>query len=573
MAISDNTVRILDVDTAEEAFRLRRDSISAKSVAFTHDGRFILTAGDDGTILWDAANGRLVCQLVTFNDGSWVAADSSGRFDASNPDAIRGLNWTTADDPLRPLPVEIFMRDYYEPRLLSRIFGGEAFPTIPDVSNRNRVQPVVEILDAQRTGSDSVKVQVKVSAHVHSESGTASGMQDLHLFRDGQLVGLRSLEGATKQTIETFQDIQLPHTGVDQAEFTAYAFNDDGVKSETTAPFAVPITLPRRKGRAYIVAIGVDTFQKHQPHVFRDLRYAAQDAIGYADALGESLRQSDAFDETVVIPLTSRLSERHLDTANATTQNIASVFALLAGRKPSPEFRIPFLGADKLRRAAPDDFVVITISTHGFTLSNDSQKAMLGGKVGEFYLAPTDIGDQRPEKLLDRCVSGEQLASWLRDIDAGEMVMIIDACQSAGATGQDFKPGPMGSRGLGQLAYNKRMRLLAASQVTQPAGENSMIGHGLLSYALLDGLKSRTADTNPVDGRITVKEWLSHGEQRVPQVAASLIDGTFQLASHRNAMLLPGKKPFEFQQPVLFDFSKGKEGPVIQTIQVNDGRQ
>ena len=42
------------------------------------------------------------------------------------------------------------------------------------------------------------------------------------------------------------------------------------------------------------------------------------------------------------------------------------------------------------------------------------------------------------------------------------MVMIIDACHSAGSVEHEgFKPGPMGSRGLGQLAYNKRMRILA----------------------------------------------------------------------------------------------------------------
>jgi hypothetical protein len=31
------------------------------------------------------------------------------------------------DDPLTPLPLEIFMRDYYEPRLLPRILAGEKF--------------------------------------------------------------------------------------------------------------------------------------------------------------------------------------------------------------------------------------------------------------------------------------------------------------------------------------------------------------------------------------------------------------------------------------------------------------
>jgi hypothetical protein len=50
------------------------------------------------------------------------------------------------------------------------------------------------------------------------------------------------------------------------------------------------------------------------------------------------------------------------------------------------------------------------------------------------------------------------------------MVMILDACYSAASIeSADFKPGPMGSRGLGQLAYDKRIRVLAASQAKQPS--------------------------------------------------------------------------------------------------------
>ena len=78
----------------------------------------------------------------------------------------------------------------------------------------------------------------------------------------------------------------------------------------------------------------------------------------------------------------------------------------------------------------------------------------------------------------------------------GEMVMIIDACQFAGATGHSFKPGPMGIRSPGQLGYNKRIRILAAGLVTQSAPEvGGMIGHGLLSYSLLtEGLDRGLAD-------------------------------------------------------------------------------
>ena len=63
------------------------------------------------------------------------------------------------------------------------------------------------------------------------------------------------------------------------------------------------------------------------------------------------------------------------------------------------------------------------------------------------------------------CIGSSELTAWLRDVQAGEIALIVDACQSAAAVDRDgFKPGPLGSRGLGQLAYDKGMRVLAACQ-------------------------------------------------------------------------------------------------------------
>ena len=74
------------------------------------------------------------------------------------------------------------------------------------------------------------------------------------------------------------------------------------------------------------------------------------------------------------------------------------------------------------------------------------------------------------------------------------MVMIVDACHSAAGVPEGFKPGPMGDRGLGQLAYDKGMRILAATQANDVALESGQIGQGLLTYALVeDGLKKGLA--------------------------------------------------------------------------------
>src|SRR2546423_4223245 len=98
------------------------------------------------------------------------------------------------------------------------------------------------------------------------------------------------------------------------------------------------------------------------------------------------------------------------------------------------------------------------------------------------------------------------------------MLMIVDACHSTAAiAGQEFKPGPMGSRGLGQLSYDKGMRILTATQSDNVALEDRNLKQGLLTYALIrDGIDAGEADYKPRDGRIVLTEWLSYGVDRVP---------------------------------------------------------
>src|ERR1017187_6583715 len=105
-------------------------------------------------------------------------------------------------------------------------------------------------------------------------------------------------------------------------------------------------------------------------------------------------------------------------------------------------------------------------------------------------------------------------------IDAGEMTFILDSCYSAKSVeANDFKPGPMGSRGLGQLAYDKRMRILAASQSDAEALEESRLQQGLLSYVLTEqGLKEGKADWKPIDKQITLGEWLTYAADQVPKL-------------------------------------------------------
>ncbi len=579
----DGAARLWERRGGQEVRSLIGHASKVNAVGFSSSGRFIVTGGADGTTrLWDADSGHELCRLISFNDGTWVAVDPAGRFDTNNLDNNPGLHWLMPDDPLTPLPLEIFMRDYYEPRLLPRILAGEKFRPVRSLQDLNRVQPKVHItrIEPQPNVPEAVAVTVAVAKATrefqrgNEKVKVETGVYDLRLFRDGQLVGYAPetdgelpVDPETGTAVRTFT-VKLPLTAAQQVEFSAYAFNVDRVKSATDRKtFLLPKELPPVKGRAYLVTVGVNAYENPA----WDLRFAANDARRIQRALQEQLTRTGQYADVISIPLISdaelRDGERVVTENQATKRNMHTVLKLLAGKPVDQEQLLAIPQAPQLHPARPEDLVLVAFSSHGYADPN-----------GTFYFFPLDIGmgqgRQITESLLQHAISSDELSQWLRDVDAGELVLIVDACQSAATIASEgFKPGPMGSRGLGQLAYDKGMRVLTASQADDVALESDLLQQGLLTHALVhDGLEARQADFQPQDQTITLSEWLGYSVERVPTLYEEVKKGQVQAfgreqqgrgvvvvySQHSSSLKQQG-----FQQPALFDFAKQRHSVVL----------
>jgi WD40 repeat protein len=578
---SSNGVRLWDARSKRQIQHFQNPAGITRA-AYSRDGRFVLIGGWDFTVrLLNARSGREMCRMVTLRNGAWVVVDPEGRFDTNDFNRLetsRALHWIVPDDPFRPLPIEIFMRDYYEPRLLSRIVAGEQLRPVRSLVGLNRVQPKVIISKIEKqNNSDTVNITVEVSrAEAESKRGNKrldeSGVYDLRLFRDGQLVaytpaehGEVKLDAITGKAAIRFDNIQLPQSAnLKEVEFSAYAFNIDRVKSATDKKrFNLPQGLSPSRGRAYVLTVGVNAYE----NPLWNLSFAAGDARQIEKVLSESLSKTGVYEEVVRIPLIAdyRAADGKITQSSATKSNLKAVLDLLSGRQLDANLIKGIPNVEKLRPAKPEDLVIISYSSHGYA-----------DGAGNFYLFPYDTGAGWGRKIsrqvLKRLISSEELSLWLRDVDAGELVMIVDACYSAAAIeGRGFKPGPMGSRGLGQLAYDKGMRVLAATQADDVALEEPNLRQGLLSYALIkDGLEARQADNRPADGIITLNEWLRYGVERVPALYQEAKTGQIQTPGRERRPLtirISGtrgslKKNHMLQQPALFDFA-GKKPQVV----------
>jgi WD40 repeat protein len=176
------------------------------SIAVSDNGARAASVGADGSVhLWDLRNGRYVAQAWGFDTGGWMIRDNLGHFDSNRLEEIKGVSWFVQDSPLSVFPPEIFMRDYFEPRLVPRLLVcqeaeaervnscAQAFKQVRPLTELNRVQPEVKIKGVRAGASPDmalVDVEVAEKEDPSQKNGkTRTAVYDLRLFRAGQLVG------------------------------------------------------------------------------------------------------------------------------------------------------------------------------------------------------------------------------------------------------------------------------------------------------------------------------------------------------------------------------------------------
>ena len=75
-----------------------------------------------------------------------------------------------------------------------------------------------------------------------------------------------------------------------------------------------------------------------------------------------------------------------------------------------------------------------------------------------------------------------------------------------------------------KLAYEKGMYILTAAQAYQTALEAAQLGHGYLTYSLVEeGLKQMSADRTPRDNQVFLREWFDFATMRVPEMQEARI--------------------------------------------------
>jgi uncharacterized caspase-like protein len=507
-----DVVKVYDLSNGRQAFTLTHDT-AVTGVTFSPTGQLIATLGQNrNQYLWDARTGEKIATLVNleslhqygtlYGSTEWLVVTPDGLFDGS-PSAWQQIMWRFSEDTFDIGPVEIFFNELYHPGLLSDIFSDKRPKAPRTLQQIDRRQPKVQVFLSQTAAGEissrTVNVRIEVNeAPADATHPKGSGARDVRLFRNGTMVKLWRgdvLNGQKQTSLEATLPIVAGENRI-----TAYAFNQDNVKSPDAFLTLTGSKSLARKGIAYVIAFGVNEYANPQ----YNLKYAGADATAFAGEVKDQQIKLDKYERVEVVSL--------LDKA-ATKANLLAALKRLSGVETGPATA----ELAKLERAQPEDSVIIYFAGHGTA------------RAARFYLVPHDLGYTGPragidaaavETILSHSVSDLELEAAVEGLDASGMLLVIDACNSGQALeAEEKRRGPMNSKGLAQLAYEKGMFILTAAQSYQAALEAAQLGHGYLTYALIEeGLKKGSADREAKDGQVSVSEWFDYAAERVPEM-------------------------------------------------------
>ena len=469
----DRTVKIWDAASGKELQTLTGHADQVASVSFYRGGKILASASLDAqTKLWDVASGAALASLTALDQNDWAVVASDGRFDAS-ADGMKLMHYVQGN---RPIALDAFFDQFDTPHLLAQVMSGDtARAKAPAVNFSEAIQrpaPLVRIISpkaGEAFSEDSVRIELEVADQ-------GGGVDEIRLFQNGKVLsdntrGLGIAYGNSRKFNVTLL------SGVNT--FRATAFNKDRTES---SPVEIKIELRAAQAVSdlYVLAVGLDKYK----NTTYNLNFGRADAQAFADAVehhGHSIFR--------------RINKQVILDEQATRAGVQDAFDRI------------------IAKVRPQDAFVFFFAGHGVMSEGDDQRP------SQFYLVPYDVvrlyGNDGA--LATNGMPAQMIKDLCAKVQAQKQLIVLDACQSGGAVEMMAQRGSAEEKAIVQLARSAGITVLASAGEDQVATEFAQLGHGVFTFALLEGLSGK-ADGSPKDGKITVKELDAYISDQVPEL-------------------------------------------------------
>jgi WD40 repeat protein/uncharacterized caspase-like protein len=498
----DNTIQLWDVASGTLLRTLTGHTARVSAVSFSANGKFLFSGGPDGKIkLWDVQSGNELASLIALDESDWAVVTPNGLFDAS-PGARKLMHYAVG---MEVVTLDQMKDLYYVPGLLQKVMKGDPLPKV-QLFTAQDLFPEAEY-EQPKPGQKTFTVKLR------NRGGGIGQVQVLvnatEVIADARPVGFDPQSKEATLTIDLSNVKQLIPGKENKVEVIAR--NTAGsLSSKNSARGAELVVVD--EGRVlteppelYAIIGGVSEYVDN--HL--DLRYSAKDAEDFARALEIGATKFLGKDKVHIRLLTSDkvedkklLSSPDSNVLTPSKENFRKVFAEFAGKTKQ------------------NDILVVYMSGHGVALKQQG---------GDSYLYPTqeayttDNSALAEEKIRTATtVSSEELVQWIRDIGASRKALVLDTC-AAGAAAESLiarKDVPSDQiRALERLKDRTGFFVLMGSAADKVSYETTTYRQGLLTYALLEGLKGAKLHDG---GYANVGQLFDYAQDRVPQLARNI---------------------------------------------------
>jgi hypothetical protein len=251
--------------------------------------------------------------------------------------------------------------------------------------------------------------------------------------------------------------------------------NDIGEKAEVLTLTHEGEGALDKRGTLYILAIGVDKYT------------TLGKTCGETGKESCDLRFSGADARALVAAAEQRLGPAH-------SRIVTRVLSNGGGAKDEPTVINILDAIDTLKQATETDTVLLFIAGHGANDGPDYRfLASNAERLGDTFRGATVV----PWQILQAAVEGAK----------GRRILFIDTCHSGNAYNQQ----------LGNAAYHANIIAYSSARFDQEALESAKLGHGLFTYAVVEGLEGKGDPATKKE--ISTKDLAAYVVKRVDALA------------------------------------------------------
>jgi hypothetical protein len=505
-------VRIVDVATGKQQAELVGHSSNVKSVAYSPDGRLLLSGAVDGALkLWDLATGKELVSLIALGREDFAAVTPDQYYRISKAGA-KGVGFRVRE---RIYPFEQFDLRFNRPDIVLQRLGVASPETVQSYryAYERRLKkmglseqmlstdfhvPEIEIL----TRDLPLSVNAKTLALRVRANDSRYALDRLNVYvNDVPVHGTRGIALREKNAQVHEQEIEVPLVP-GRNKIQVSVLNQQGTESLKQTVYTTSVAqfpLPD----VYVLGIGVSEYRERT----YNLRFAAKDASDLVNAYKSAEGRPKEWGKVHTLTLTDR---------SATRGEILKA-------------------KDWLKQSRVNDLVVVFAAGHGMTDAQSNyyfgthdidpkNPASRGLPYDEFEFLLDGVPAMQKLLLLDTCFSGEiekdqpvtvaagpaastrAGAVRMRAFKAARAVSVV-ADEGGTAAGAQLSTAMLRFQQdwFADLRRGTGAAVISSSSGNEYSLEGEQWRNGVFTYAVLRGLKNGMADANK-DRVITVSE-------------------------------------------------------------------